>query len=388
MQPADEAGEISPRPLAPNGRPTLELLVLDAKRQLDVCNACRYCEGFCAVFPALERGSSLLDGDRISQLANLCHDCRACFDACMYSPPHEFEVNVPAVLSALRVEDYGRYLWPRRVPRVMRGWLGVFSTAIVAVAVVLIVALIHVGPSGLIAGHEGAAGPYDLIPYPALLVLILLPALYALAVLAHAGRTYLRSTGSSVRPVSWPAAAGAVWSALTLRYLRGGGADCYYPRDDRPSPGRRWLHMAVAYGFGLCIVSTVAAGILQDIVGDQPPYPVLSVPVISGLVGGISLLIGCIGAFVLKLLSSAVTSVRQMTIKDYGLISALAFLSLSGLVTLFVRDTPAFGVVFLIHISAVLAAFAMAPYSKFVHVLFRFLALLRDEAERTASHTG
>lgn len=384
MRPADQVGVVPPRSVAPNGRPTLDLLVLEAKRQLDVCNACRYCEGLCAVFPALERGSSILDGGRISQLANLCHDCRACFDACMYSPPHVFDVNLPKVLSALRVEDYGRFIWPRRVPRVLRGWLGVFSTAAVSAAVVLIVALARVGPSGLVVGHEGAAGPYDLIPYPAMLVLVLLPVLYSLAVLAHACGSYLRSTGSSIRHLSWSAVVGAVWSAVTLRYLRGGGADCYYPHSDRPSSGRRWLHMAVAYGFGLCIVSTVAAGILQDIVGDQPPYPVTSVPVVSGVVGGVSLFVGCVGAFVLKRLSSTVTSVRLMTVKDYGLISGLAFLSLSGLMTLFVRDTPAFGLVFLVHFSAVLLAFAMAPYSKFVHVLFRFLALLQDEVERTA----
>ena len=26
----------------------------DASRAMQVCNACRYCEGFCAVFPAME----------------------------------------------------------------------------------------------------------------------------------------------------------------------------------------------------------------------------------------------------------------------------------------------------------------------------------------------
>ena len=30
-------------------------LLAEAERQLDICNACRYCEGYCAVFPALER---------------------------------------------------------------------------------------------------------------------------------------------------------------------------------------------------------------------------------------------------------------------------------------------------------------------------------------------
>ena len=27
----------------------------EVARQLQICNACRYCEGFCAVFPAMTR---------------------------------------------------------------------------------------------------------------------------------------------------------------------------------------------------------------------------------------------------------------------------------------------------------------------------------------------
>jgi citrate/tricarballylate utilization protein len=49
-------------------RTSLDLLVQEASRQLDICNACRYCEGFCAVFPALERHTVLSQGD-VSQIA-------------------------------------------------------------------------------------------------------------------------------------------------------------------------------------------------------------------------------------------------------------------------------------------------------------------------------
>ena len=72
----------------------LELpLVEEARRQLDICNACRYCEGICAVFPALERRSFFDAGD-MAYLANLCHDCRACFAVCPYAPPHELAVDM------------------------------------------------------------------------------------------------------------------------------------------------------------------------------------------------------------------------------------------------------------------------------------------------------
>ena len=38
---------------------TLPELVEEAQRVLAICNACRYCEGYCAVFPALQRRLSL-----------------------------------------------------------------------------------------------------------------------------------------------------------------------------------------------------------------------------------------------------------------------------------------------------------------------------------------
>ena len=105
----------------------LDELFTEAERQLNICNSCRYCEGYCAVFPALER-RTLLDTGDITQLANLCHDCRACFHACMYAPPHEFAVDPPRILSAVRLASYDRYLppvgwlrpgWSRGGPR---GW--------------------------------------------------------------------------------------------------------------------------------------------------------------------------------------------------------------------------------------------------------------------------
>ena len=57
-------------------RPRLEELVEEAQRVLSICNACRYCEGYCAVFPALERRLEF-SADDVHYLANLCHNCGA-----------------------------------------------------------------------------------------------------------------------------------------------------------------------------------------------------------------------------------------------------------------------------------------------------------------------
>ena len=52
----------------------------EVSRQMQICNACRYCEGFCAVFPAMTRRLEFGQAD-IHYLANLCHNCGACLHA-------------------------------------------------------------------------------------------------------------------------------------------------------------------------------------------------------------------------------------------------------------------------------------------------------------------
>lgn len=360
---------------------SLDLLVIEANRQLDICNACRYCEGYCAVYPALERRTLLSAGD-VTQLANLCHDCRACFDACMYAPPHEFAVNIPKALSEVRLESYGKYVWPQRVPGVLRGWTGIAIGVVLSSAVTTALALAYAGPSGLLADRDVASSPYDLIPYPVLLVLLLAPSLFSVSVMAAAGWRYWTDVCAGSRSMPVRAVARAVLHSLTLRNLRGGGGECYYPQDDVPSPARRRLHFYVAYGFGLCTLSTSSAAVLQDFLGSPPPYPVFSLPVISGVIGGLGIVIGCTGLLRLKAKSSQITSFAQMTVKDYGLLVALDFLAISGFATLLTREGPGYGVAYVVHLAAIVLTFAAAPYSKFVHLVFRFLALVRDNVEQ------
>jgi citrate/tricarballylate utilization protein len=91
-------------------------LINEARRQIEICNACRYCEGFCSVFPAMTRQKVFADGD-ITHLANLCHNCRGCYYSCQYTEPHEFALNLPAALADVRVESWERLIWPRNVAR-------------------------------------------------------------------------------------------------------------------------------------------------------------------------------------------------------------------------------------------------------------------------------
>jgi citrate/tricarballylate utilization protein len=363
-------------------------LFAEAERQLTVCNACRYCEGYCAVFPALERRRKLTEGD-ITHLADLCHDCRACYTACMYAPPHQFTVNPPAILSAVRRQGYDSYLPTVPWPRPAAGRRGVIALAAVAALALLIVGVGGAGGGGVGGASGPAAGsPYRVLAYPALLLAVGLPALWSVAVMAWSARGYWCATNGHglTRPTVLLAALG---QAATLRNLRGGGADCPYP-DDEPSGARRRLHGLVAWGFVGCAGSTAAAAISQDFAGDPPPYPVLSAPVLLGIAGGAGLVAGCAGLLLLR--HQAAKTARAdpadqgredpaLARRGYALLAGLLLLAMTGLLTLVLRDTAAFTPVLVVHLATVVACFAIAPYTKFMHVIYRFLALVHDNAE-------
>ena len=78
---------------------------------MTVCNACRYRERYCPVFPAMEERVLFAKAD-LTYLANLCHNCGECLYACQFAPPHEFGINVPQTLARIRVRSYENHSWP------------------------------------------------------------------------------------------------------------------------------------------------------------------------------------------------------------------------------------------------------------------------------------
>src|SRR5712691_2914556 len=149
--------------------------------QLEVCNACRYCEGYCAVFPALERRRRFNAADVI-YLANLCHDCRACFYACMYAPPHEFGVNIPKTLADVREQTYAQYALPRVVSDLAQINASIFI-AVTLISVVFFAFVAAGSGGGLLASHLGPGAFYAVVPYMAMVVPALLLSVYAIGVM-------------------------------------------------------------------------------------------------------------------------------------------------------------------------------------------------------------
>lgn len=351
----------------------------EAERQLNVCNSCRYCAGYCPVWPALELRTDLSRQD-ITHLANLCHDCQDCFTACMYTPPHEFAVNPPAVFAAVREDTYRRYVWPQEVPARFRGWRGA-AACLVAAAALLVGLSLLTGKGAVFAGPQlGSA--YELIGHWLMVGVVTIPAVFAVLVMVRAMLLYWKDIhGSFVGLANGRAWALTLGQAGTLRHQSGGEEGCSYP-DGEPSAARRRLHHLVMYGFLLTFVSTTSAAFIENLLGQEPPYPYLSVPVVTGTVGGVLAAIGCGGLLALKRRSDPLQTTVGMRRADEALLWALLTLMLSGLVVLVTRTSVVFAPALVLHLAAVIVAFAIAPYTKFVHWVYRVLSIYKDNTER------
>jgi len=361
--------------------------IANARREVEICNACRYCEGFCAVFPALELRRDFLAGD-LSYLANLCHGCRGCYYACQYAPPHEWGINLPRTLAEVRAETYAEYSWPPGMGKVFErnGTLVALATAL-SIAVVLILSMAISAPGGFwVARPMEADAFYSVIPLWAMQIVGIASFGFSLFAMAMGARNFWRDAGPKDR-VGIVAIAIALWDVLTLKNLGGGGNGCN-DNSERFSMRRRHLHHAMFYGFMLCFAATTAVFIYHTFLGWPAPYPLISLPVILGTVGGILLTIGTIGLFAMKLIEDPMPVARQLLGGDVALLLLLALAAVTGLVLLVVRATAAMPLAMAIHLGFILALFLVLPYSKMVHGVYRSAALLRRAVERNMKPLG
>ncbi|BCJ89642.1 tricarballylate utilization protein B [Terrihabitans soli] len=354
----------------------------EADRLMTVCNSCRYCEGLCAVFPAMEMRRDFTNGD-LSYLANLCHSCGACYYDCQFSPPHEFNVNVPRVLAEVRGEAYQLYAWPRafaglfernalKISLILAGSVAAFIAGFIAV---------H-EPAALFAANDEPGAFYRLMPHNAMAALFGAVFLYALVAMTMGCVNFWRDIGEPAETLSEPR---SIWQAIkdagSLRYLDGGGAGCMN-EDDKPDDNRRFYHHCTFYGFMLCFASTTAATGYHYLLGMEAPYPWYDLPVVLGTLGGIGLVIGPIGLLKAKFQRDRAMQDGARFDGDAAFIGMLFLTSVTGLLLMVLRATPAMGLLLAIHLGVVFALFFTMPYSKFVHGLYRFGSLVRYAKER------
>jgi citrate/tricarballylate utilization protein len=355
---------------------------------MTVCNSCRYCEGLCAVFPAMEMRRAFSDGD-LNYLANLCHGCGACYVDCQFSPPHEFNVNVPKTLAVARNESYAAYAWPQALSGLfVRNGVVISIIAALSVAV-FIFGFAAVNDRAVLYGvHTGPGAFYQLMPHSAMVALFGAAFLYAILALVMGLRAFWRDIGE---PVGMTTDAKSLLQAIRdagdLRYLDGGGVGCFN-EDDHPTDRRKIFHHLTFYGFALCFAATCVATIYHFLLAREAPYAWWDLPVVLGTLGGIGLLVGPIGLLLAKSRRDPVLVDSQRFGMEVAFIGMLFLTSLTGLLLLVLRETAAMGPLLAIHIGVVFALFITLPYGKFVHGIYRFIALLRYARERQMMASG
>jgi citrate/tricarballylate utilization protein len=357
----------------------------EVARQLQICNACRYCEGFCAVFPAMTRRLEFGKAD-IHYLANLCHNCGACYHACQYAPPHEFAVNVPQSMAQVRAQTYADYAWPSAFGALYkRNGLTVALALAGGLALFLVLAVMMQGSllHAPLAGNFYAIFPHNL------LVSMFLP-IFSFVVLALAlgvRRFWKNVTTQGVAnegtgQISSSATVEASADVLKLKYLGGGHGEGCNNEDDAWTLLRKQFHHATFYGFMLCFASTSVATVYHYVFKWQAPYALTSLPVLLGTLGGIGLLIGPAGLLWLNLRRDPKTADVAQKPMDLGFIALLFLTSLTGLALMIWRDTSFLALLLAVHLGVVMALFVTLPYGKFAHGIFRSAALLKWAIEK------
>jgi citrate/tricarballylate utilization protein len=213
----------------------------EADRLMTVCNSCRYCEGLCAVFPAMEMRRGFADGD-LNYLANLCHSCGACYTDCQFSPPHEFNVNVPQTLAKVRNDSYKFYVWPRMLaPLFERNGLAISLIAALSVGVFFFGLMAINDPSVMFGVQTGPGAFYRIMSHNAMAGVFGAAFFYAIAALIMGFRMFWRDIGETRETLTNGV---SVWQAMkdtmALRYLDGGGPGCFN-EDERPNDRRRHI---------------------------------------------------------------------------------------------------------------------------------------------------
>lgn len=370
---------------APSGVPSKTIAIrpvaltdneAEVARQMQICNACRYCEGFCAVFPAMTRRLEFGKAD-VNYLANLCHNCGACYHACQYAPPHEFAVNVPKAMAKVRGETYQEYAWPRAFGALYRSN---GATVALALAIGLALFLLLAMRRGALSAAPAHGDFYAIFPHNMMAALFGAVFVYAIVALGIGVSRFWRDVSPGAAGA--PAAAEAAKHALTLTYLDGGHGQGCNETDDRFTLARRRFHHFTFYGFMLCFAATSVATLYHYLFRWEAPYALTSLPVLLGTAGGSGLLIGPAGLLWLNLRRDPEQGDVAQRPMDRGFIALLLATSITGLALLAGRDGNALGLLLALHLGVVLALFATLPYGKFAHGIFRSAALLKSAIEK------
>jgi citrate/tricarballylate utilization protein len=356
-------------------------LLEEGQHLMAVCNACRYCEGYCAVWKSMETRTIFEEKD-LNYLSNLCHNCSECYYSCQYSPPHVFNINPPKTLAKLRVYSYELYAWPRPLAKAFHK-NGLLVSLLTAIILIGFMGVASVAMGGRLFQPVNDGNFYKIIPHAVMAVTFGVVGAFAVLALLIGFLRFWRNVGESYATLFNPRALfQAGKDILTLKNLDNDGDGCSLPTE-ASSEWFRWLHHLTFYGFLSCFVATALGTIYYYILGQQGPPGYTSLPVIFGTLGGIGLMIGPIGLVALMKRRNRDIDDESQTGMDLAFILLLLLIAITGMLLLILRQGPAMGTLLIVHLGFVMTLFLTIPYGKFVHGVYRSGALLKWALERS-----
>ena len=355
----------------------------EARRMLSVCNACRYCEGFCAVFPAMTRRQVFTSSD-LNYLSNLCHNCNACYHGCQYIAPHEFNINIPRAMAELRGQTYEEFTWPRPLSGLFQ-YAGLTASLTVTGSLIIIFALLLLmrEPGLLTQAESGPGSFYQVISHQLMVISATSTSGFALIAIAVGLLRFWRHC--ELDPIRPREVMSALKDVAQMTYLGGDDQEGCNDVSDSFSNQRRYYHQSLMWGFLMCFASTCVATYYDYVLKLEAPYDYLSFPVLLGTIGGLAMLVGCVGLFIIKWRSDPNPRASIQLGLDYAFILMLFLSSATGLILMILRETQLMPILLAIHLAVVLSLFIMLPYSKFVHAGYRFISLIKYAQE---THNG
>ena len=335
----------------------------EAIRQMSICNACRYCEGYCAVWDAIEF-KAVLNKGYISHLANLCHDCRDCFYACPYNAPdHEFKLNIPRVLGQVRVETYYANIRPKFMKfSLERPILFTSLSAFIAVILVMVYSSLLFGLNKISTLPMTTIIPVSLFK-PATMALYL----YTLVIWSWEALSYWSEINEGKRFTASGIMKG-VYDAFFHRNFLGGGTGCKVPWENNKY-FRLTAHSLVFFGF---IVALISISFYPNIFGYVG---------IVYFLGSLAISIGTVALIYIHIAEDRGSRSQKQSSLDYAFTVLLFFAGITGVLIPISTGTDWFNWNFLIHDALITVVFLIAPFSKFIHPVFRLISLIKYRSD-------
>ena len=147
-------------------------------------------------------------------------------------------------------------------------------------------------------------------------------------------------------------------------------------------------HLAVFYGFLGLVITTTSVGIGIYVFGYLTPWPLWHPVKILGNLSGAAVLIAC-GVFLYCRLKDK-EKAGKSTYSDWLFLWILALTTLTGFLSEILRlaDIPPLAYwVYFIHLIFIFSLLVYIPYSKFAHLVYRFIAMLYSSSRASSPST-